>query len=684
MGHTVVVNTRNRMLSQNLYMSLNTRHTDLNNNILLIGGSGAGKTFRFVLPALMQMNGSYVITDPKGEIMRKSAGFLKHFGYQVKAINLLNENGIKKSTRYNPLRYVRNDTDIEKLVTTFMTATEKKNAQGGEQFWDNMASILLQAFMYYAYYEGVEVDGQLHHDFKGIMKLVNMCYVKENDKTGAREHTTLDMMFKNLERKNPHHPAVINYNKVMVGAAETVRSVISVLNSRTACLQTPAILNLLSDDEMDLQSIGVKKTVVYCMISDLDQTYNFLVSMLYRQMYQVMYEQADFVYDGELPIHVTFLLDEFANVKLPEEYNSWISTQRSRNMSSIIIIQNLVQIKSMYKDLWENITGNSDTLIYLGGNEQSTHKFVSEMLDKMTIDKQTQGQTRGRQGSSSTNDDVMGRELMLPGEVRKMSRSKCLVIINGKDPVIDYKIQTKQHPLWKSLNQFSKKYKFDGRLERHAGGNRAMVSKDGIKSYIQMLEKTDLELFKKENQRMKEEYEEEYRVAQITGEELPDEPSMPVMTMSLEELAVLVDSLEEEQELPEGNITYEELEGFISESAEDCYFEYPDMDPEVNPAGAVLEQYAQMPMEMAEELPEEVMQAEENNKIMGEEVEKRRKEKEAKLLMVTKLKAKGFSMEQIQLLKPIMTELNLEQITTLFEPDMTEETLKSVIDFISD
>ena len=668
MGHTVVVNTRNRMLSQNLYMSLNTRHTDLNNNILLIGGSGAGKTFRFVLPCLMQMNGSYVITDPKGEILRKSAGFLKHFGYQVKAINLLDEKGMKKSTRYNPLRYVRNDTDIEKLVTTFMTATEKKNSQGGEQFWDNMAGILMQAFMFYAYYEGVEVDGQMHHDFKGIMKLVNMCYVKENEKTGAREHTSLDIMFKNLERRNPHHPAVINYNKVMVGAADTIRSVISVLNSRTACLQSKAILDLLSDDEMDIRSIGVRKTVVYCMISDLDQTYNFLVSMLYRQMYQQMYEQADFIYGGELPVHVTFLLDEFANVKLPEEYNSWISTQRSRNISSIIIIQNLVQIKSMYKDLWENITGNSDTLIYLGGNEQSTHKFVSEMLDKMTIDKQTQGQTKGRQGSSSTNDDVMGRELMLPGEVRKMSRKKCLVIINGKDPVIDDKIQTKQHPLWNSLSQMSKKYSFDGRLERHVSGNRAMITRNGNKGYVQMFDKTELDLFKRENERMKEEYEEEYRVAQITGEKLPEEPSMPIMTLSLEELAALVESLEEEQELPESYADIEGLEDFIGEAAEDCYFDY-DENPEINPVGAVLEEFAQEDVEESvEEMVKEVIVP-----VEVKRQEDKQKETEMKLMMVTKLRETGFSMEQIQLLKPVMIELSLDQITSLFEPKMDEK-----------
>lgn len=678
MRRTVVVNTRNRMLSQNLYMSLDTRHTDLNNNILLIGGSGAGKTYRFVKPCLMQMNGSYVITDPKGEIMRSSAGFLKHFGYQVKVINLLNEKGMKKSTRYNPLRYVMSDTDIEKLVTTFMTATEKKNSQGGDQYWADMAGVLLQAYMYYAYYEGVEVDGQLHHDFKGIMKLVNMSYVKEDPKTGARENTTLDMMFKKLEKKNPQHPAVINYNKVMVGAADTVRSIISVLNSRTACLQSKAILDLLSDDEMDIQSIGVRKTVVYCMISDLDQTYNFLVSMLYRQMYQQMYEQADTVYGGALPVHVTFLLDEFANVKLPEEYNSWISTQRSRNISSVIIIQNLVQIKSLYKDLWENITGNSDTLIYLGGNEQSTHKFVSEMMDKMTIDKQTQGQTKGRQGSASTNDDVMGRELMLPGEVRKMSRNKCLVIINGKDPVIDYKIRTNQHPLWNSFNQLSRKYKFDGRLERHNRNNKVKIQNGGS---VQMYERTELGLFKKEGKRMEEEYEEEYNVARTIGEKLPQKPELPVMTMSLEELAVLVESLEEEEpEFPESTIGFEELEYAVGDYAEDCYLEYPDVNPEEYPAGAVLEQFAKQPEEEMD-VQEEQMQ-EDVVELKTEDKEEKRKQTEARLLMVAKLKEEGFSMSQIHLLKPVMLQLSLEQITTIFEPGMEENMIKSILDFI--
>ena len=669
MHGAVVVNTRNRMLSQNLYMSLNTRHTDLNNNILLIGGSGAGKTYRIVKPNLMQMNGSYVITDPKGEIMRDSVGFFKAFDYQVKVLNLLNEKGMRKSTRYNPLRYIMNDTDVEKLVTTFMSATEKKNSSGGDQYWTDMAGVLLQAYMYYAYYEGVEVDGQLHHDFKGIMKLVNMTYVKENEKTGAREATTLDQMFKKLERKNPHHPAVINYNKVMIGAADTVRSIISVLNSRTACLQSKAILDLLSDDEIDIRSIGVRKTVVYCMISDVVKTYSWLVSMLYQQMYQQMYDQADFTYGGSLPIHVTFMLDEYANVNLPDEYISWHSTQRSRNMSSIIIIQNLVQIKNMYDKLWESIVGNSDTVIYLGGNEKSTHEFISEMLDSMTIDKQTRGQTLGRQGSSSTNDDVMGRKLMLPGEVRKMSRSKCLVIISGKDPVIDDKIRTNQLPLWKEFNRLSKQFKFDARIERHNKANIVSLEQGGTVEQVKILDKVELNLLKEESRRQQEEYEEEVQVARTIGEEEPEAPTLPVVTYTLQELAAFVAEMENEEGFPESTRDYSEIERQVIESAEETYLETPE-DPEANPAPAVLEQYVEW---------------KEEDKVHLEETEQKESvemQTEQRLQMVIELTKKGFSLEQIHVLTPVLSELSVDRLGDLVQPEMEIEKMKMVVEIL--
>ena len=669
----VIVNTRNRMLSQNIQMSLDTRYTDLNNNILVVGGSGSGKTYRFVKPNLMQMSSSYVITDPKGEIMRSSAGFLREFGYQIKVLNLLNAKGMKKSSRYNPFRYIRNDMDIVKLVTTFMAATKKKDAQSGEQYWDDMAGLLLQALFYYVYYEGVEVDGQYHYDFKGVMKLVNMLDVEEDERTGARKQTELDGIFTKLKQKNPNHPAVISYFKALKGAADSVRCIISTLNSRTTCLQTNEILDLLSDDEMDITTIGIRKTVVYCMIPDNDKTYNFLVSMLYQQMFQQLYHQADFVYDGELPIHVTFLLDEFANVSLPDEFLSWLTTMRSRNMSSIIILQNLAQIKALYKDHWENIPGNCDTLIYLGGNEQTTHEYISKLLDKQTIDKQTHGQTTGKQGSASTNEDVLGRELMLPGEVRKMNRKKCLIIINGKDPAIDYKIRTNLHPLWKDFCKLSRAYHFDGRVERYTKNIRLGSNMRQIK----LLEQTESELLRQEEKRLKEEYEEERQVALLTGEALPEAPKTQIKEMELWKLYELVEELEQTKaKLPPSELEADELERTISSIAEKMMLQEEDNNK--NSVQLLLEHYAEKEVKEVPQENKTIVQADIVNEVSEQE-----KKKMQRLKAVTELTSVGFSIRQIHLLSPILSELSIGEITKLFRPDMDEETIKVVLDILS-
>lgn len=673
MKNIAVVNTRNRMLSENLKMTLDTRHTDLNNNIFMIGGPGSGKTYRFVKPNLMQMFGSYVITDPKGEIMRGSAGFLKHFGYQVRVLNLLNATGMKKSTRYNPFRYIMNDTDIVKLVTTFMSATKKKESQGGDQFWEDMAGLALQAIFYYVYYVGVETEGKLHHDFKGVMHLVNMLRVEEDPRTGARKDTELDRLFKKLEKKEPNHQAVLAYNKAMSGAADTVRSVIATVNSRTACLQTKEILDLLSDDEIDIKSIGVRKTAVYCIIPDNDKTYNFLVSMLYQQMIQQMYYQADFIYGGSLPIHVTFMLDEYYNVSLPDEFCAWLTTMRSRGMSAIIIVQNMAQIKERHKDVWETIPASCDTFIYLGNNEQSTHEYVSKLLDKMTIDKQTQGQTKGKQGSSSTNEDVLGRELLLPGEVRKMNRKKCLVIINGKDPVIDYKVRTNEHPLWQEFCRLSEEYKFDGRMERHGAGNSISVRRGGQMDTVMVLGKEELELLKEESRRQREEYEEEQDIARLTGEEEPEAPELPMMSMTLKELAAFVEAMEQEETgLPEGDMEYGELEYAVAGFAEESYQNPPD-DLEEHPAPAVLEKYSETMQE--EEEPQE--ERAEGNMGTGSG-----KQTEEKLEIAVDLVGRGFSAEQVHMLEPLFGKIAPKQILKLFRPEMSKDMMKVVLDIL--
>lgn len=691
----VIVNTRNRILSQNLMMTLDTRHTDLNNNMFVIGGPGSGKTFRFVKPNLMQMFGSYVITDPKGEIMRDTAGFMKYFGYRVKVLNLLNAAGMKKSSGYNPFAYISNDMDIEKLVTTFMAATKKKDARGGEQFWEDMAGLVLQAIFSYVHYFGVELEDGMHHDFKGVMKLLNMLKVEEDARSGARKETELDRLFKRLEKRDPNHPAVLNYNKAMSGAADTVRSIVSTVHSRTGFLNSKELLELLSRDEIDILSIGVRKTVVYCIIPDNDQTFNSIVSMLYQQMIQQMYNQADFIYRGSLPVHVTFMLDEYYNVYLPDEFCAWLTTMRSRGLSAIIIVQIMAQIKERHKDLWEAIPGSCDTLVYLGNNEPSTHEYISKMLDKMTIDKQTQGQTHGKQGSSSTNDDVLGRELMLPGEVRKMNRKQCLIIITGKDPVLDEKYMTPKHPLWKLLLTESKKFKFDGRIERAYSDNSVQVTTGEKMGKIELLDETELDLLKEESSRRIVEYQEEIKAAEVMGEEMPAEPKLPVMNLTLQELMTYAAELEEEEtepEFPESVTVYEELEQGILGFAQETFWEPMDNLEEL-PAAAVLDKYAESYAETENEEMETGMENEEKKsteKPENQEAPENSQEKkdnetkllEKRLVAVTQLSGMGFSMEQIQVLKPVLDKLSAEQITDIVSPEMSCEQIIVVMEIL--
>lgn len=565
------VNTKNMLVTENIQMSINTRHTDLNNNRLIIGGSGAGKTFKFVKPNILQMVGTYICTDPKGELKRSTQGILKKYNYDVKCLNLLNAKEMKKSTRYNPLKYVKTGLDLEKLVTNFMAATKKEGTQSGDQIWDDLAAMRLQAFMYYAWMEGIEINGVVHHDFKGVMHLVNLDQCNENPMNGLRELSEVDKIFSRLEKLNPSHPAVLNYNKTNVGAIDTVRSVIISLNSRTKCLNTPEILDLLSDDEMEIEKLGVKKTVLYCVIPDNDTTYDFLLGMLYTQIIQISYYEADFVHGGELPVHIKFEFDEFANVSRPNDYDKVISTQRSRNISCDIILQNLSQLKKPYEKDWESIVGNCDVVIYLGGNEKSTHKYMSESLGKMTIDKRSMGVSRGKQGSSSINDDVIGRELMMEDEARKLPRSKCIVLINGLDPILDYKIKPLKHPLWKEMVKESKKYGFDARIERglKKGGVKLTYidNNRNVEELTTILTEEELEDLERKDEFAMKEYLEEKEVAIITESEIPDAPKPRVIKITYDELISLDNSVigdTEDDNYPFNSLTIELVEEHLS------------------------------------------------------------------------------------------------------------------------
>lgn len=438
-------NSLNRVLSENVKISINTRKTRINNNVLVIGGAGSGKTLFLVKPNLMQMNTSFIVTDPKGEILRNCGGFLKAHGYRVVTFNLIE---MDKSNCYNPFNYIRSETDIIKLITNLIANTTPKNAQQNDPFWEKAETLYLQALFYYVWMECPEEE----RNFRTVLKLLNEAEVKQDGSP-----SDLDRRFRRLERKKgSDHPALIQYNKVVRGAGDTVRSIIISANARLALLENPSILRILDKDEMRIAEIGAgidgdekTKTALFCVIPDSDKSYNFLIGMLYSQVFQELYYQADFNFGGRLPIHVTFMLDEFSNVALPDDYCSLLSTMRSREISSVIIIQNLAQIKALFKDTWETIPGNCDVLLYLGGNEQSTHKYVSESLGKGTIDKRSSGETKGRNGSSSRNYDVLGRELLTPDETRKLDNKKCILFIRGCDPIVDNKFNTFAHPLFK-------------------------------------------------------------------------------------------------------------------------------------------------------------------------------------------------------------------------------------------
>lgn len=479
----------NRIYSRNVRMSINTGITGLNNNIVILGASGTGKTYKWVKPNISQMNSSLIITDPKSEILRSMGGMLERNGYDVKVINLID---MEKSHHYNPFNYIRKEQDVVKLITNLMANTTPKDAGPKDPFWDQSEGMFLQALFFYVWMEMPPAK----RNMRSVMDLLAEAKVPGKD-----EKSDLDVRMAILAEMSPlgeKHPAVRQYNKCMRGAGDTVRSIIISANSRLAKFENEQLLNLMSKDDMNIADIGngkhgdgKTKTALFCVIPDSDKSYNFVIGMLYTQIFQELYYQADDVHDGPLPIHVTFLLDEFANVPLPDDFTSLISTMRGRNISSIVIIQNLVQLKVIFKDAWESVTGNCDTTIYLGGNEQSTHEYISKLLGKTTIEKRSMGLTRGRQGSSSQNYDVIQRDLMTPDEVRMLDNKKCIVIVRGLNPVIDDKYHPKEHdryPEWGDGGGAT--YQFtpglpDGKLDEEY----EIIGEEKMKDYMLMKKK---------------------------------------------------------------------------------------------------------------------------------------------------------------------------------------------------
>jgi len=439
----------NKILSENLRISYDGEKTGLNNNVIIIGGSGSGKSFRMVKPNAYNCGvHSYLFCDPKGELLRDTGSYLKAHGYRIVVLNLVD---MESSDCYNPFEYLRKDEDIIKLINNLMANTTPKDATKGDPFWERSEGMLLQALMYYVWYEYPKQGKPAN--FRSLLELLNKAQVQENPK----EQSELDDMMFSLPE---NHPALVTYRKVKSGAADTIRSIIITANSRLSYLQNPNVLRILDKDEIHIPFMGEgvyenpdRKTALFCVIPDNDKSYNFVVGLLYTQIFQELYYVADHKYGGKLPIPVSFWMDEFPNVALPDGFCEILSTMRGRGISCNIIIQNLTQIKALFKDTWETITGDCDTFVFLGGNEQSTFKYVSEMLGKLTIDKKSTGETKGSHGSSSRNYDVLGRDMMAPDEVRKLHNRKCVVLVRGYDPVIDDKYRTQEKEVFQEAKK---------------------------------------------------------------------------------------------------------------------------------------------------------------------------------------------------------------------------------------
>ena len=426
----------NKLMTQNVSIGLNAKKHRRNLNSLVCGGSGAGKTRFYCKPNLMQANTSFVILDPKGEIVRDVGKLLEAKGYEIKVLDLIS---MEKSHCYNPFVYLRSDNDIQRLVTNLFKSTTPKGSQSNDPFWDTAASMLLLALVFYLHYEAPEDE----QNFAMVMEMLRAGAIEDEEEPRP---SPLDNLFSELEYENPEHIALKYYHSYHSGSAKTLKSIQITLAARLEKFNLESLAALTTTDELELETLGEKKTALFALIPDNDTSFNFLVSLLYTQLFQQLFYSADHIHGGSLPIPVHFLMDEFANVSLPDDFDKILSVMRSRSVSVSIILQNLAQLKALFEKQWESIVGNCDEFLYLGGNEQSTHKYVSELLGKSTIDTNPYGKSSGRSGNYSTNYQISGRELLTPDEVRMLDNQYAILFIRGERPVLDFKYDILKHP----------------------------------------------------------------------------------------------------------------------------------------------------------------------------------------------------------------------------------------------
>ncbi len=428
--------SQNILLTQNFRISLDTHKHRRCLNILVVGGSGAGKSRGFALPNIMQCCCSMVITDPKAELLRKTGDLLEKKGYEVRVFDLINPD---TSFCYNPFEYVHDDKDVLRLISNLIQNTTPKGSQSSDPFWEKSETALLQALMLYLLHEAPPEE----QNFAMIMEMLGSAQVKEEDED---YESPLDILFDRLEMRDPDSIAVKQYHIYKQAAGKTAKSILISVGVRLAAFNLPQIAKLTNTDELDLSSMGERKVALFCCIPDADTSLNYLVGMIYSQLFQTLYYMADRVHGGALPVPVNCIMDEFPNVSLPNEFEKILATCRSRSIYCSIIIQNMSQLKALFKDSWESLVGNCDEFLYLGGNEKETHKYVSELLGKETIDTNTYGQTKGKSGSYSTNFQQSGRELLQPDEVRMLDNQNALLFIRGERPILDAKYDLMKHP----------------------------------------------------------------------------------------------------------------------------------------------------------------------------------------------------------------------------------------------
>ena len=476
--YTDPVFENNIPLTQTERLTMNSRPKQpkyaRNKNILVIGGSGSGKTRFFVKPSLMQMHSSYVVTDPKGTVLIECGKLLQRGGYQIKVLNTIN---FKKSMKYNPFAYLRSEKDILKLVNTIIANTKGDGEKSGEDFWVKAGKLYYTALIGYIWYEAPDEE----KNFTTLLEMINASEAREDDEDFQNP---VDLMFERLEEKDPEHFAVKQYKKYKLAAGKTAKSILISCGARLAPFDIKELRELMETDEMELDTIGDRKTALFVIISDTDDTFNFVVSILYTQLFNLLCDKADDEYGGRLPVHVRCLLDEFANIGQIPKFEKLIATIRSREISASIILQSQSQLKAIYKDNADTIVGNCDTTLFLGGKEKTTLKEISEILGKETIDSFNTSETRGRELSHGLNYQKLGKQLMTEDEIAVMDGGKCILQLRGVRPFFSDKFDITKHPKYKYLSDADPKNAFD--MEKHLRRRPAIVKPDEVFDYYEI------------------------------------------------------------------------------------------------------------------------------------------------------------------------------------------------------